>query len=449
MENDNPQLFDIGSFDFTPDWAKKEEKVTLSTGAKREFSSGGEARPRQEKKAPRLSRDRRPERRDRPVKSASPRVEFEVKALPEPSALGTIIRKIQQSSQAFKLKDLAYLFLDNPSSVLLKITPKDKTLSPFRQCKACSFASDDESEIAEHAVSAHLGDYFEKKEIECEAPKGNFACVARCSLTGVLLGPPNVHEFNSVVKETAARLGMSEADYRTKIEMVRDSEAIEEWRKRASKKTVYVEKGAAEGETLSRIEAEARFRRTIMRELVASPKTLMVPASSALASRWGDLRRAAAAKLEAERRAPAEMCFALRGAFHHKNLRFFRVNDNHGQEFVTSVEYKVFDAAHAIPELAGVARYIACHPCRARNAIAPDAETAKHLDWLVSTGHVVAFSNGVYSEVEQHPKYGPQWQNKTIRPADGADEPGPAAEKAEEKEDKEVLKDEDTPELAE
>ena len=40
----------------------------------------------------------------------------------------------------------------------------------------------------------------------------------------------------------------------------------------------------------------------------------------------------------------------------------------------------------------------------------------KHLNWLASTGHVVAFSNGVFSKVEKFPKYGPQWKKRRKRP---------------------------------
>ena len=112
------------------------------------------------------------------------------------------------------------------------------------------------------------------------------------------------------------------------------------------------------------------------------------------------------------------MCFALRGAFHHRKLKFFRANDARGPEFVTNVEYKEFDAAHAIPELAKIATFIAENPCQPKAVIAPDAESEKHLNWLVTTGHVVAFTNGVFSPVEKFPKYGPQWQKKlTAKPA--------------------------------
>ena len=125
------------------------------------------------------------------------------------------------------------------------------------------------------------------------------------------------------------------------------------------------------------------------------------------------------------------MCFALRGAFHHRKLNFFRANDARGPEFVTSAELKEFDAAHAIPELAAVAKFIAEHPCCDRTELPAGEGTLQHLQWLVSTGHVVAFAKmGVYSAVEKFPKYGPQWKKRSSKPAaqQPADEAAPAVE---------------------
>jgi hypothetical protein len=137
------------------------------------------------------------------------------------------------------------------------------------------------------------------------------------------------------------------------------------------------------------------------------------------------------------------MCFALRGAFHHRKLHFFRANDARGPEFVTGAELKEFDAAHAIPELAKVATFIAEHPCSPRVDIVTEPEIEKHLVWLVSTGHVVAFTNGVYSAVEKYPKYGPQWQKRVTK----TEAPKVEEAKAEE-EKKEEPKDETSAQLA-
>ena len=100
------------------------------------------------------------------------------------------------------------------------------------------------------------------------------------------------------------------------------------------------------------------------------------------------------------------------------------------------MEYKTFDSAHAIAELAKVADFIAENPCCDKSEFVSDAETEKHLDWLVSTGHVVSFTNGVYSQVEKYPKYGPQWRkrrsNKAVDQVQDAPcgNPEPSAENA-------------------
>ena len=443
-------MLDLGAIDFTPDWAKKGAGVSVGhVRPAREAAAGkpfggrdgaggrGHFGPR-----PQGGRDQRQPGQgwrdgQRPGGQSGPQgrrtfqqaerpkpLDAEVKVLPETKALGTIMRKLQQDIHAYKLKDLAYFFLDNPSSVLLKITPRHaegaEPARPFRQCKACGFASTNEDDVVAHILASHIGDYYDIREIECEPPKGNFSCVAKCGLSGVLLGPPNIHEFNAVVREMIRTRypNMSEDQYRSHIEMVRDQEAIEEWRKGAVKKTVFVAKGAGDGApTLTREQAEAEFRRAMLPSLVDSPKNLMITADAALKSPVRQLAAAARDAIEAERRAPYGMCFALRGAFHHRKLHFFRANDARGPEFVTSAELKEFDAEHAIPGLAKVAKFIEEHPCSPRVDIVTDPEVEKHLVWLVSTGHVVAFTNGVYSAVEKFPKYGPQWQRRVKREA--------------------------------
>lgn len=444
MSEENGNILDLGSIDFTPAWAKKEAGVNLGkirperderekgirdqgSGIRKPF---GDKKPFSKKPfGDRKPFDRKPRFAERPKP-----LEAEVKILPETKALGTIIRKLQGDTHAYKLKDLAYFFLDNPSSVLLKITPKakqggegrdagDARREVFYQCKACGFASTDQGDILEHVVSAHLGEYYDSKEVECEPPKGNFNCVAKCGLSGVLLGPPNIHEFGAVVKEMIRTKypEMSEEQYRSHIEMVRDADTIEEWRKGATKRTMFFAKGTADQEGaqgLTREQAEGEFKRTILPSLIDQPKHLMITAEVAMKSPVKPLQWAVRDAVEAERRAPYNMCFALRGAFHHRKLKFFRVNEARGQEFVTNVEYKEFDAEHAIPELAAAAKWVSEHPCGDKSEFPTEiADFEKSLSWLVTTGHAVAFTNGVYSMVEKFPKYGPQWKKRSARPA--------------------------------
>ena len=427
-------LGSLGSFDFTPDWAKKEAKVSVGKftpgrpGSDEAMPEGG-ARERKPVGERRQFGDRKPfggrkpfgDRAGRPPAERPRPLDVEVKILPAKNALGTIMRKLQNDIHAYKLKDLAYFFLDNPESVLLKITPRAEAngaeRQDFFQCRACGFASTREEDVADHAVAAHISDYFDVKEIDCEPPKGNFGCVAKCGLSGVLLGPPNIHEFNAVVSEMVRSKfpHMSEEQYRSHIEMVRDPEAIEEWRRGAVKKTVFFAKGQAEVEGAAqylREQAEAEFRRSFLPSLMTHPKHLMITADVALKSPVKPLVWAVNDALAVERRTPYGMCFALRGAFHHRKFNFFRANDSRGPEFVSGVEYREFDSAHAIPELAAAAKYLAEHPCLDKSEFPDVPDFEKHLNWLVSTGHAVAFTNGVYSSVEKFPKYGPQWKKR-------------------------------------
>ena len=141
-ESPKLDLGSLGSFDFTPDWAKKDAGVTVGKvrperdrpastdkkpfGERRQFGdkrSFGEKRQFGGKKP--FSRDGDRKSFGRGPAPERPRpLDVDVKILPETKALGTIIRKLQQDAHAYKLKDLAYFFLDNPSSVLLKITPR-------------------------------------------------------------------------------------------------------------------------------------------------------------------------------------------------------------------------------------------------------------------------------------------------------------------------------------
>lgn len=428
MENLDISTLDLGSIDFTPDWAKKDAGVVVGkTNPANEF---GDKKPFDPKRQPSDRRNferkgsfKKPFERRAPFVPRQKPLSVDIKILPDPKALGTIIRKLQQDSHAYKLKDLAYFFLDNLASVLLKISPKkdeNGASEPlkFHQCKICGFASTDEADVIAHAVQCHLGEYYESKEIECEPPKGNFSCVAKCGLSGVLLGPPNIHEFNATVRETLRSRypGMSEEEYRSHIVMVRDGDAIEEWRKGATKKVVFTAKNAGENvRELNREQAEAEFKRMILPQLLDMPKNLMISAEVALKSPVKPLQWAVKDAVEQERRSPYNMCFALRGAFHHRKMHFFRANDSRGPEFVIGIELKEFDSAHAIAELAKIADFVAANPCMTKAEIAPDAESEKHLQWLVSTGHLVAFTNGVYSAVEKFPKYGPQWRKKKVK----------------------------------
>ncbi len=380
----------------------------------------------------------------RPPRPEYPPLPIEIRVLPEQKALGAVIRRIQTSHRAFPLRDIAWLFLDNPASCLIRIEPlKDQQL-PLFQCKVCGVPALSEEEIRAHLVNRHMDDFFDVEDIDCDPPAGAFVVVARCGLSGELLGPPNHHSFNSKVHEMLRTKfpSMTEEAYRSRIETVRETEVIEKWRQQCTRKKIYRRKGAAptvaeplseaaegvagtaaevgeqepapKAPPMERDVAELVFMREILPEQVASARHLICTAAVAMQTTSRPLYFALKDTLNRERRFPASLFFALRGAFRHRSLHLFRVNDPKGQDFVMLKQPVVLDPTHAVQALRDVLTFVnehsACTKLELVTALAGGdeakvKETLVQLAWLVEKGHVIEYYNDVLSGPLEYPAF--------------------------------------------
>ena len=450
MAEDNVQngaidLSGLGSFDFAPSWTAG-DKVVAKTGRGGFREQENEERAPREGRAPRrfdgskpsgdrsFKRDSKPGKpfnrdgKGRPFNGGKPEkrgfvkrefikpLEAEIRVLPGQKELGGIIRKIQTGFAAYPLKQIAWFFLDHPEACHVKVTPKDPQIK-FHVCKACGFACFSEEALDAHIMSTHLGDYYTAEEMDVEPPSGQFGCVVKCGVTGELIGPPNLHGYNSKVRELAQRLGMDENAYRAQLVTVRDQESVEAWRQTATKKVFYrlkvaeseakaeesAETEVAAAPALERDQAEAEFRRNIAPQLKSVSKSSDMTLAQALKSTDRPYLFAVRDAIAKERRFPASLFFALRGAFHHRKLVFFRANDPRGQEFVTASKPAPLDIEHAIPELGAVVKFVEEHPFCSVVDLPP--EMKGHLGWLVEKGHIVQYFNGLLALPEAHPKF--------------------------------------------
>ena len=466
-------LSGLGSFDFTPAWAKgkpddasryarfegHDERPPRRDGdSARPFREGrvssrparpamrrdGDNTPRQE---PRRDGER-PRRDGERPRFNGPRREFiapldaDVRILPAPKDIGVIINKIKSTHLAYPLKQLAYFFLDHPEACVLRVSPRKPKGGEqpadinFRQCKACGAVMFSDADLAAHILATHLSDYYAAEEVACDPPKGAFTCVAKCGLTGELLGPPNLHGYDARIREMLRTRfpDMSEQAYRARIEMVRDSDVIEQWRASAVKKTIYKKKGEADAPAMEREAAEAEFMRMIAPSLMTAPKSVDVTADVALKSSSKPFLFACRDAIQRERRFPASLFYALRGAFHHRKLEFFRANDTRGPEFVTASKPTVLDTAHAIAELTAIVQYVDAHQGTTASqllaALAGDdasktADVRAHLTWLAEKGYVIAYANGTYSSPAEHPVYRQPSGQKTPKTEAAENKPKP------------------------
>ena len=381
-------------------------------GPRRDRFEGGDHPPR------RFEGDRGPRREWTPPP-------YSVRFLPDQKALTLAAHKIGASRKAMPLRDVVALFFQNPDSTLVRVEWDEAHKEErFHQCQSCGWFSADEEALRRHLLAVHFPECFEAKEIDVDPPTGNFPAVARCGVTGRLIAPPNHHSFNRRVEEML-RLpecaGMSEAEYRARIERVADPELVEQWRKEASKQTVYVLKSekpapakpaaaapspapegnepAAQAEaaaeaaaespapdaeapaeataespapavedvpppkTFTRDEAEALFLAEMAPKLMRHGR--QATASHATSVKLSDPRLLAEIRHEwqhEQRIVFGPFFFAVRGGLRARKLAFFRAGENRREEFVLHRAPTPLDASTAVPELRAILDFVASHP---------------------------------------------------------------------------------------
>jgi hypothetical protein len=256
-----------------------------------------------------------------------------------------------------------------------------------------------------HVEQDHQDEFFETEDIEGDPPAGQFVCVARCRLSGALLGPPNHHQYAEALQrhyeENYRHLTMDA--YRRQIETVRDPEVIEQWKAQVRKRRVYRLKSDPERPAMEWAEARAVLVEQVGKMLRASGRAVLpAPVAQALRDpRLTPLLREAWAR---ESRFPMTLMIALRPALRHMGLYLFKTDEH--TTFVSTIPPSPIDPAHAIAPIREALEYLRAHPGCSREQMVADlrpggeaddpavTEILGHLHWLIDKGHVIEFFNG-------------------------------------------------------
>lgn len=342
-----------------------------------------------------------------------------VSFLPKPKGLSFVVHRIHSSRRSYPLAELAGVFLSNPDYCEVKVEARrgSDRLRVY-QCKKCRMAALSNEQIASHVLSAHMEEHFAREEIVGEAPAGSFVCVAKCGLSGTLLGPPNHHSYAEKLQEIhqARYGGMSLDEYRSHIEMVRDPEAVEQWRQQSRNHVRYELKGSTDGEAepLTWTEAESYMREKVVPALISDAARAVLPMDTARDMEDPKLRETIRHAWRRESHSPRSLPFALRGAFKHMHLHVFKAGQ--GDVFVCAVPPSPLDPAHAVASIGEVLTHLQAQPgCTRRQMVealrpgaepesAEVAELLQPLSWLIEKGHIIEFFNGTLSVPQGAPR---------------------------------------------
>lgn len=354
-------------------------------------------------------RDQRPPRE--PAPSQEP-LAAQIEFLPEEGIVTMVAREIKAKFNAYPVFTLARMFLERPKSHRVKIVAPQGT--SIYQAGEDGPISTDPKQLEKGLFEAKREEYYEEKTIEKEAVKGNFTNVARCRLSGTLLGPTNHHAYQSSIRrlyEERFSRRMSFEEYRREIEVVTDPAVVEAWKEGAKQSKVFVTKKEAEPVELTSLsEAQQHFRQHYQPSLIKASSSVTVPGP--ISRETPDPRIYAAVRdaWNVESRFPAKVVGHLRSHFTHEGLHIFK----HRKRiiFATAVRPSLFtgDPSSMSPGIAKILEWIGQHPGGSRkqlaDAILPQGEIdpeelnkakshlATDLRWLVHAGHVIEFQNG-------------------------------------------------------
>ena len=335
--------------------------------------------------------------------------EITVHFLPHSSAFESVVAQIKSASVAYSIFALARLFLEKPERYDVRLTAKAE--SPVYQLGENGAMSLDREFLERNAFRFAHEDFYKIDIAQSDPIKGNFSNVARCRLSGTLLGPTNHHNYQPQLRtlyEQRFSRRMSFAEYQRQIEIVNDPALIERWKEEARTVTTYTTLRDETSSTFaSAAEAERHFRSNYPPGLVRSVEEVTI--GGVLSRRLPDraLNRAIEDAWTRETRSPSNMMQELAARFRQAGLNVFR--HRRGMLFVSPIRIRAFvhEQGGVSPSVNAILEAVAATPGINRKELAEkltvdlsieDTESRKlalasDLRWLISEGHVIEFND--------------------------------------------------------
>jgi len=336
--------------------------------------------------------------------------EITIRFLPYALAFDNVVAQIKSGSVAYSVFALARLFLEKPERYEVCLTAKTKSsLYQLGEGSSVSLTG----EFLERNAFRFACENFYKIDITQSDPiKGNFSNVARCRLSGTLLGPTNHHNYQPQLRslyEQRFSRRMSFADYQRQIEIANDPALIERWKEEARTVTTFT---TSREETpsifSSAAEAERHFRSKYLTGLLHSVAEVII--GGVLSRRLHDraLDRAIEDAWTREVRSPSNMMQELASRMRQSGLNVFR--HRRGMLFVSPIRVRPF--VHAQAEVSSsvnailgtLAAVTGLNRKELSEKVITDVATedrdsrklalASDLHWLISEGYVIEFNDG-------------------------------------------------------
>jgi hypothetical protein len=415
--------------------------------------------PRQGGPRPGGPRDRRdgPDRREAPVQAPLPQLNLSI--LPDEKGIESLARQIRVTGRAYPLFGIAQLILQKPERQQMRFEViKKPDGQPAQALFLC--ALDDtlwlsEDEAVAHLLNRHFNTFYQAERTATEPPRGTYTFVAQCGMSGMILGPPNHHDYqNHLRKLHTGRFSRMPFDaFKARVKIVKDEAVVKKWIEDQSFKTEYNCLNVPEPLKLpSREEVEKHFRQVHLGNIVKPVESHLLGGAAARQLRSPELQRLVRVTWEEQRRFPIKVATTLSQQFAGHGLQFFKVNRTVTHVAVARPHFLDLEAtpvsegvkrivdfinktpkttrrklietlapapaasAPSVPPVPSVPADAAPAPAPAPEASPEQTAVAGDLHWLIHQGHVIEFASGIL-ETAKRPLPRPPQPAKKPEPA--------------------------------
>jgi len=311
-----------------------------------------------------------------------PLPEIQVSFTSDDHGVDMLAKQIRITGRAFPLFDIAQLILAKPErhcvTLSIKKKPDGTPVQPLLLCALDDTLWLSEDDAVRHVLDKHFSTFYQAERIKIDPPKGVYTFVAQCGISGVILGPPNYHDYqNQLRKLHAERFArMPFEAFKSRVKIVKDEEVVKKWVEEQSWKTEYLCLNLAEATKLpNRDEVEKHFRQVHMANIIKPVETHRLVGQASRDLRDRNLQRLIRQRWEEQKRFPLQLATVLSQQFASRGLQFFKVNKTVTHVAVARPHYLDLESTPVSDGVRRIVEFInataKCTPRRLLDALAP------------------------------------------------------------------------------
>ena len=325
---------------------------------------GGDRRDRPQRGDDRGRGERRP-----PPPPPQPLPEVVISLVPETLGVDSLTRQIRVTGRAYPLFDIAQIVLAKPERYTVtfgvKKAPDGKVIQPLFVCALDESIWLSQDEAVAWALEKHFSLFYQPEKTQIGPPKGTYTFVAQCGVSGVILGPPNHHDYQNRLRRLhQERFSRMPFDmFKSRVRIVRDEAVVKKWIEEQSFKTEYTCLNIPEPLRLgSRDEVDKHFRETHAPTIIKEVESHEMTGTASRNIRSLGLMRLVRQVWEDQRYFPLQVATVLSQQFASRGLQFFKVNRTVTHVSVARPHYLDLDAAPVSDGVRRIVNYIDANP---------------------------------------------------------------------------------------